>query len=49
MLGSPLFDAGFWLHPPEGGKTYEMDVKTVSKEGLISNARWVHELASKKG
>ena len=52
VLSTPLLDADFsdfWLDPPEGRETYKMDVKTVSKEGLIGNARWVHQLARQNG
>ena len=49
VLNTPLLDADFWLDPPEGRETYKMDVKTVSKEGLMSNARWVHRFARDKG
>ena len=49
VLNTPLLDADFWLEPPEGRETYKMDVKTVSKEGLIGNARWVQQLARQNG
>lgn len=45
----PFADINWWINPPAGFESYKLDMKVVTKETLIDNARWVYDRAVNLG